>query len=514
MLIPIPIGTNFTATMSGTVRKWVRCEHCAAEFVYLMQRTVAGSGFIVLSIDGARASQRAQATAERQLEKSLEHDFELVPCPSCGSYQSYMVERLRTKSRSDLLFLAALLLMVVFGFAALLSGMELLSGQLDAAEVAARETSLLVSLLAFVGAGALLYLYYKSPRRFDPNVAEGVNERIAFGKQMACLKEDYERMLFASAEPAEMTPRVPPPPGTFTSPGMPARESRSDDALTEKPLFSPSSPPSWAVSEQQDVDLPARSPLSTASEILPTHPAPGVTWIRCEHCQAEYMCRMPRVGYQGGEDRLLTDARRVAELARKAANLPGQQHRTDFPLVPCPACGCYQSYMIPIIQKRDCPQGLFHRAALLLIISGPALVVAACGVADSHLPGDGKVLFVMVAILAVLGLLASLRCFLLHSRRVGQFDPNEPEGRETRRKVGQQNAWLKADCEAMLHRRSRGEEVAQAEFQRAQELSRNNRPLEALETMQFILEAYPETRAAQLIRELLARQTGGFMTGL
>ena len=54
----IPIGQNFTCTVTGKVVKNVICIRCNCEYVYIMQREVSGEGTSLLWADnqGAKAT--------------------------------------------------------------------------------------------------------------------------------------------------------------------------------------------------------------------------------------------------------------------------------------------------------------------------------------------------------------------------------------------------------------------------------------------------------------------------
>ena len=95
MPIPIPYALDYTATVSGQIPKFVTCEKCTMEYVYLMQRSAQGEGTSFLFLNNAGAQDRAQAEAEAALFRKLQKSCDLVPCPSCGWYQNDMVLRSR-----------------------------------------------------------------------------------------------------------------------------------------------------------------------------------------------------------------------------------------------------------------------------------------------------------------------------------------------------------------------------------------------------------------------------------
>jgi hypothetical protein len=436
MLIHPP--TISTVTKAGTTRKWVRCEHCDADFVYLMKREVVGTGISVRFMDYQGAAERAQESADAQLQQALEGHFELVPCPACGSYQSYMVERIRLKKRSNALFTTGILLMIVSAISGLSLARNLFDGTLDADSVLVKVAAV-ASIIAFLGGLTLLWLWISRSNNYDPNRLEGAEERISFGKRMACLKKDYERMLAASVESPREAPQTPS--------------------------------------------------------------------VRCEHCSSEIVFLRNRDGAGPGNDAVLTRADEVVELARLATE-GGSQRLADDALIPCPSCGNYQPNMIPQLQKRDCPPGLFNLAVLLSIISPPALLAGAAGLANSGLDPSSLQIMIIVLGIGISAGLAAIVLFAAHFRGQKNYDPNSPEGVEERIALGRKSACLKHEYEETLAEWEREEEIAELEFNQARQLSRENRSLDALEKMHGILNAYPETGAARKVRELLGHKTG------
>jgi hypothetical protein len=98
---------------SGSVVKRVKCEGCAGEYFYLLERTASGSD--------TWSKAKSARLAERNLAWALEHDFDVVPCPACGWYQANMVKREKHRAGKDMNAIALLalmlgLMMVVAGF--------------------------------------------------------------------------------------------------------------------------------------------------------------------------------------------------------------------------------------------------------------------------------------------------------------------------------------------------------------------------------------------------------------
>jgi hypothetical protein len=101
-------------TLTGRVPKFVACEQCAFEYVYLLEKTAVGEDVTnVLFLAGA--DKRASADAEARLRQALEASCEVVPCPACGHVQEHMVQRAR-KLRHRWMVPAAVFILVAAGF--------------------------------------------------------------------------------------------------------------------------------------------------------------------------------------------------------------------------------------------------------------------------------------------------------------------------------------------------------------------------------------------------------------
>jgi uncharacterized membrane protein YebE (DUF533 family) len=99
----IPIGREYTATMSASCTKAATCEKCAEDYLYKVEREATGSGSSILFLDNQGASQRAESAARKNLENALEKAVDAVPCPSCGWLQKNMVGQLKW-SRANWVF--------------------------------------------------------------------------------------------------------------------------------------------------------------------------------------------------------------------------------------------------------------------------------------------------------------------------------------------------------------------------------------------------------------------------
>ena len=118
-MIPVVVyWTEYTATRNGQVFKFVPCEECSTEYVYVLERECVGLGTSFYSLNEEGAAEHAVSAADDTLKQSLENDFDAVPCPHCGHYQRFMFPKLyETKSPWGL---AARFIVVVAGcFAAI-----------------------------------------------------------------------------------------------------------------------------------------------------------------------------------------------------------------------------------------------------------------------------------------------------------------------------------------------------------------------------------------------------------
>lgn len=95
-------GRVHTVDSHGKMLKEVTCENCQIEFVYILERRAKGIGFSPYCLDDEGAAQRAAAASVNRLRKWLAQGFDIVPCPSCGHYQEYMIPWLRGDHRIGL----------------------------------------------------------------------------------------------------------------------------------------------------------------------------------------------------------------------------------------------------------------------------------------------------------------------------------------------------------------------------------------------------------------------------
>jgi len=201
MLIPIPVGQKYTATMSATVPKLVKCEQCSTDYVYHLKRKAVGEGTSLLFLNNKGAKGSAQAEARKRLLKVLARSCEPVPCPACGHVQEHMIPRAR-QLRCRWVGKAALYLFpsgCLLGLAA--AGVLTLTMSnagregWTASYVIWMIIGAMAGLTAAAGVIASLVLpvwRYFSCRRYDPNT-EKVEVRKARGQSLAVTKTEFDR---------------------------------------------------------------------------------------------------------------------------------------------------------------------------------------------------------------------------------------------------------------------------------------------------------------------------------
>ncbi len=198
-MFPIPIiWSTHSAIIRGSIVKFVRCENCSTEYLYLMEREGTGMGTSLYLLNEQGAANRAGEAAKEMLKAILEKDFDAVPCPVCGHYQRYMfskLERHEVQQPKGLWGQALLLAGIAAGS---LAGVVALRSTLAYAlgpnkhdlwnSLAAWSVVLLGCLLGF---GPSVVRRYRSgrcnPNSGDPQV------RIAMGQTRAVTREEYEQ---------------------------------------------------------------------------------------------------------------------------------------------------------------------------------------------------------------------------------------------------------------------------------------------------------------------------------
>jgi hypothetical protein len=179
-------GTDYTATRSGVVVKFVQCVECDCGYAYEMERTIQASAFSPLGLSGKASARAATEDAVRRLDRALRESCDPVPCPRCGWYQSNMVKRVRQ-----------IRLRWVKSTAFALFPLSILSA-LFALDFAAKQYWPLVglgTLASLIGLACLLLIArYLLNRRYDPNT-QPESKRIAIGESLSLSRAEYRRLM-------------------------------------------------------------------------------------------------------------------------------------------------------------------------------------------------------------------------------------------------------------------------------------------------------------------------------
>jgi hypothetical protein len=199
--VPIPYSVTYTATAAGRVCKIVPCEKCAAEYFYQMERSAEGAGtsFLFFGHEGAR--ERAASAAEENLRQTLMQEFDIVPCPHCGHYQSYMVPTVRW-AHLAWLRTCAILLLVVAVIIFVVYVMMFLSSSYTADVLLRMRICLILALALGIPAMVALVTKFVLTRRYDPNNPAEADDRIRLAKARCITWEEFERIMEAAIDKA------------------------------------------------------------------------------------------------------------------------------------------------------------------------------------------------------------------------------------------------------------------------------------------------------------------------
>jgi hypothetical protein len=88
-------GKQFKAESAGALVVGVDCEKCGYRYYYELARIGIGTGVAHFGIGAGGAERSAAAASERDLQKRLESEAELVPCPNCNWISDELVRGYR-----------------------------------------------------------------------------------------------------------------------------------------------------------------------------------------------------------------------------------------------------------------------------------------------------------------------------------------------------------------------------------------------------------------------------------
>ena len=191
ILIPI-FWRQYTTTMHGSALKFVPCENCSTEYVYVLERDGVGAGTSMYLLNNEGAADHAKSGAEETLKCVLANDFDPVPCPACGHYQRFMFPKLpETTGMWVHVFLVLFILIGCFNAAIAVYwlGAYLVRPNDDAFTNGVVAGSVLLPV-CLIGLGLSLVQRSKI-RNFDPNAGDP-QARIALSRSRAVTRTEFE----------------------------------------------------------------------------------------------------------------------------------------------------------------------------------------------------------------------------------------------------------------------------------------------------------------------------------
>jgi hypothetical protein len=88
-------GKQFNDTRTGHRLAQVECKRCGCQYFYQLTRIGMGTGTAPYFLGQGRAQRAALTRASRDLERRLERETELVPCPKCSWINEHLVDGYR-----------------------------------------------------------------------------------------------------------------------------------------------------------------------------------------------------------------------------------------------------------------------------------------------------------------------------------------------------------------------------------------------------------------------------------
>lgn len=186
--MPMVVTRRYSAQVSGSAWKPVRCGRCQTQFAYQVTREFTGQGVSPYMLDNAGAQERARTSAHRGLEHALANARDDVPCPSCLDYDADATLRLK-KARYGWMFALGLLGLL---------GTLTLTPSLLAPGVPLGPALVMVLVALAVSAG-LLVARARLMSDYDPNSDElRAARQTALSQKTVILRERYEAMVDAA----------------------------------------------------------------------------------------------------------------------------------------------------------------------------------------------------------------------------------------------------------------------------------------------------------------------------
>ena len=119
-MIPVYVGKELTATAAGRKLEAVSCERCGTKYHYELTRLGVGKASAPYYLGQASAERRSASSAERDLDRRLAGEAEMVPCPKCNWVNADLVDRYRRRLYRGAPLLIGLLIGVGFAGSLLL----------------------------------------------------------------------------------------------------------------------------------------------------------------------------------------------------------------------------------------------------------------------------------------------------------------------------------------------------------------------------------------------------------
>ena len=88
-------GKTFKASQAGERVVSVTCENCGCQYYYELIRIGSGASTASYGLGTASASRKAQAQSERDMQRRLALEADLVPCPKCNWINDELVRGYR-----------------------------------------------------------------------------------------------------------------------------------------------------------------------------------------------------------------------------------------------------------------------------------------------------------------------------------------------------------------------------------------------------------------------------------
>lgn len=88
---------HYTSKVSRKITRQAVCENCRTVYAFQVTRSASGRGTSAYMVNNQGARRRAQERALAKLEAAIASAVDPVPCPTCGWFQSDMVQMMRAR---------------------------------------------------------------------------------------------------------------------------------------------------------------------------------------------------------------------------------------------------------------------------------------------------------------------------------------------------------------------------------------------------------------------------------